>query len=177
MVSLGTTDAKDGDMFSDFEAWEDLTLWPAVNQQFGGSEVTETSLPLQLTFSNPRASDLKQEVKECLVDDARRLTKSEGAGEKRHLELQLPTGWNYAAGDYLAVLPHNPREAVGRVMRRFRLAWDAHVCIQTTHPTSLPTNLNLPVSEILSSYVELNQAATKRVSRGSPDFTWPSMAA
>ncbi|PVH97815.1 bifunctional P-450:NADPH-P450 reductase [Periconia macrospinosa] len=163
IVPLGTTDAKDRDMFSDFETWEDQKLWPAIKQQFGSSESAEASLPaLELSFSSPRSSNLRQDVKESLIVDARRLTTTAGVGEKRHLELQLPSGWNYAAGDYLAVLPHNPKETVGRVMRRFHLAWDAHVTIQSPHPTTLPTNVSLPVSEVLSSYVELNQVATKR---------------
>ncbi|KAK7967911.1 bifunctional p-450: NADPH-p450 reductase [Apiospora aurea] len=158
--------AKDRDMFSDFETWEDHTLWPAIKQHFGesaaGSE--DTSPTVQATITTPRPSDLRQDVQESLVLDARRLSKKDdaGAGGKRHLEIQLPSGCTYAAGDYLAVLPHNPKETVGRVMRRFRLAWDAHISIASPHPTTLPTNVSLPVSEVLGSYVELNQVATKR---------------
>ncbi|CAI6338586.1 unnamed protein product [Periconia digitata] len=163
MAPLGTTNAKDRDMFSDFETWEDQTLWPAIKQNFGSTDVAESTLPaLQLTFSAPRASNLRQDVKESLVVDGHRLTKGDGVGEKRHLEFQLPSGWTYSAGDYLAVLPHNPKETVARVMRLFHLAWDAHVSIQSSNPTTLPTNISLPVSEILSSYVELSQVATKR---------------
>ncbi|KAK8015480.1 Bifunctional P-450:NADPH-P450 reductase [Apiospora marii] len=180
MVPMGSTNAKDRDMFSDFETWEDHTLWPAIKQQFGGplessedpssSSAAPTS-SLQVTFTTPRASDLRQDVQESLVLDARSLTRKTpetvgvGAGSgKRQLEIQLPSGTRYAAGDYLAVLPHNPKETVGRVMRRFRLAWDAHVSIAASaaHPTTLPTGVSLPVSEVLGSYVELNQVATKR---------------
>lgn len=161
---MGATNAKDRDMFSDFETWEDQTLWPAIKQHFGGDEGASTSSPaLQLSFSTPRASDLRQDVQESMIVDARKLTKSEGIGEKRHLKIKLPSGWTYSAGDYLAVLPHNPKDTVSRVMRRFHLAWDAHVTIQSSHSTTLPTNVSLSVSELLSSYVELSQIATKRV--------------
>ncbi|KAK8065181.1 Bifunctional P-450:NADPH-P450 reductase [Apiospora hydei] len=166
MVPMGTTNAKDRDMFSDFETWEDHTLWPAIKQHFGewAASSEDTSPTVQATITTPRPSDLRQDVQESLVLDARRLSKKDdaGAGGKRHLEIQLPSGCIYAAGDYLAVLPHNPKETVGRVMRRFRLAWDAHISIASSHPTTLPTNVSLPVSEVLGSYVELNQVATKR---------------
>lgn len=184
MVPMGSTNAKDRDMFSDFETWEDHTLWPAIKQHFGGplessdEDASSGAAPassLQVTFTTPRASDLRQDVQESLVLDARRLTRSQaGAGGKRHLEIRLPSGASYAAGDYLAVLPHNPKATVGRVMRRFRLAWDAHVCIAATpaHPTTLPTGVGLPVAEVLGSYVELNQVATKRVSANQRTVLW-----
>lgn len=163
---MGASNAKDRDMFSDFETWEDQTLWPAIKKQFGGSESAEAAPAVQVAFSTPRRSDLRQDVQESLIVDARSLTKcTDGLGGKRHLTIQLPSGSTYSAGDYLAVLPHNSKEVVGRVMRRFHLAWDAHVTIQSSYPTTLPTNVSLPVSEVLDSYVELNQVATKRVRR------------
>lgn len=154
-------------MFSDFETWEDQTLWPAVRDQFGGSEAAEAAPSVEVTFSTPRASDLRQDVRESLVVDARSLSKpgaEAGAREKRHLEIRLPTGCSYAAGDYLAVLPHNPRESVARIMRRFNLAWDTYMTVGATRATTLPTGVSLPVSEVLSSYVEIGQTATRRVS-------------
>lgn len=175
MVPMGATNAKDRDMFSDFETWEDHTLWPAIKQHFGepvesSEDPSSAPVSLQVSFTTTRASDLRQDVKESLVLDARSLTSNQvGASGKRHLDIQLPSGTNYSAGDYLAVLPHNPKETVGRVMRRFHLAWDAHVSITSSHPTTLPTDVSLSVSEVLGSYVELNQVATKRVSSKQMD--------
>jgi cytochrome P450/NADPH-cytochrome P450 reductase len=160
---MGSTNAKDRDMFSDFEAWEDEILWPAIKKKFGNASSENTSVGLKVSFSTPRVSSLRQEVKEALVVNARSLTSGNTGGEKRHLEIQLPTDWIYSAGDYLAVLPHNSQEMVARAMRRFNLAWDAHVSIQASRPTTLPTNVSIPVSEVLNSYVELGQTATKRV--------------
>ncbi|KAJ3457900.1 hypothetical protein MRS44_012009 [Fusarium solani] len=162
LVSMGSTNAKDRDMFSDFEAWEDEILWPAIKKKFGNASSENTSVGLKVSFSTPRVSSLRQEVKEALVVNARSLTSGNTGGEKRHLEIQLPTDWIYSAGDYLAVLPHNSQEMVARAMRRFNLAWDAHVSIQASRPTTLPTNVSIPVSEVLNSYVELGQTATKR---------------
>jgi cytochrome P450/NADPH-cytochrome P450 reductase len=60
------------------------------------------------------------------------------------------------------VLPLNPKETVGRVMRRFRLPWDAHVTISSTSRTTLPTGSSVAVNDVLGAYVELSQPATRR---------------
>lgn len=51
-------------------------------------------------------------------------TGAPGARSKRHLEIALPEGVTYRAGDYLAVLPLNPVTAVDRALARFDLAYD-----------------------------------------------------
>lgn len=158
-------------MFSDFEAWEDDVLWPSISEKFGGPTNTDggSGSGLTVTFSTPRASVLHQNVEEATVVEARRLVdQSDGNQEKRHVEMRLPANVSYSAGDYLAILPHNPKESVTRALRRFNLPRDAYVSISSPAPTTLPTEMSLPVSEILSSYVELGQIATKRVSNASP---------
>ncbi|KAK7718990.1 hypothetical protein SLS63_010313 [Diaporthe eres] len=163
LVPRGETDAKVRDMFSDFETWEDETLWPAIEKKLNIKVSHEDPMDrLKVSFSTPRTSVLRQDVREGLVAGARSLTAGDVGEEKRHLEIQLPTGWTYAAGDYLAVLPHNPKATVARVMRRLHLAWDAHVSIEAAGSTTLPTDASLPVSDLLSSYVELGQVATRR---------------
>ncbi|KAK2735577.1 bifunctional p-450:NADPH-p450 reductase [Colletotrichum kahawae] len=166
LLPLGTTDAKDRDMFSDFEAWEDDMLWPALVKRFGGQTQADDSnlsdAGISVSFSTPRTSTLRQDVRDALVLDSRPLVRGNVGPAKRHMEIQLPTNMRYTAGDYMAVLPHNPKDTVARVMRRFHLTWDSHVTIQASGPTTLPTNNSIPVSDVLSSYVELCQTATKR---------------
>ncbi|KAK1633338.1 cytochrome P450 [Colletotrichum phormii] len=166
IIPLATTDAKDRDMFSDFEAWEDESLWPVLVKEFGGqSEGDNNSIAeagLSVSFSTPRTSTLRQDVRDALVLDSRTLTRGHLGPVKRHIEVQLPTNMRYSAGDYIAVLPHNPKDTVARVMRRFHLTWDSHVTIQASGPTTLPTDVSSPVSDVLSSYVELCQTASKR---------------
>ncbi|TLD05201.1 uncharacterized protein PgNI_09177 [Pyricularia grisea] len=177
LVEMGCTDAKERDMFSDFEAWEDDIFWPAVGDgveqgRVGGSETTESSEGLlQVTLSTPRATILHQDVQEAKVVSVRALThrddadgRTGGTGNvgKGHVEVQLPPGTQYCTGDYLAVLPHNPRTTVARVMRRFGLAWDAHASIRAPGPTVLPTGGSVPVAELLTSYVELGVVASRR---------------
>lgn len=83
---------------------------------------------------------------------------------KRHLEIRLPEGMTYRAGDYLAVLPSNPPKNVERALRRFTFATDDQVIIRKdpNSLTALPTDYPVGVSELLSSYVELAQPATRK---------------
>jgi len=79
------------------------------------------------------------------------------------MEIQLPSDTCYSAGDYLAILPLNLNQNIIRAMRRFQLAWDAHITISTDGQTILPTNISVLVNDIFGAYVELAQPATKRV--------------
>jgi cytochrome P450/NADPH-cytochrome P450 reductase len=83
---------------------------------------------------------------------------------KRHLEIALPEGILYAAGDYLAVLPENPPELVERAARRFGLRSDAAVMLHSTRgamAASLPTEQLLSVADLLGRQVELSATATR----------------
>ncbi|KAK0617804.1 cytochrome P450 [Bombardia bombarda] len=165
---MGLTDAAQGEMFTDFEQWEDEVFWPAVEEKYGTSdlegtenEATSTSA-LSVQFSTPRSSTLRQDVKEAVVIATEVLTAPGAASMKKHIEIQLPSDLSYKAGDYLAVLPLNPKETVNRALRRFQLAWDTNVTIGADRPTTLPVNVPVPVSDVLGAYVELAQPATKR---------------
>ncbi|KAI0479504.1 cytochrome P450 [Xylariaceae sp. FL0804] len=164
IAPIGLSDVASSDAFTDFETWEDGVLFPALKKQYGmddsGSEATPSS-GLNVTVTNPRKSALRQDVMEGLVVENRTLT-AEGEPVKKHIEIALPSGETYRAGDYLAVLPMNPKETVQRVMRRFRLPWDAHMTIAGDGNTALPTDVSIPVQSILGAYVELSQPATKR---------------
>jgi len=85
------------------------------------------------------------------------------ARSKRHVEIALPAGATYRAGDYLAVLPLNPHDNADRALRRFGLSYDAQVIIhiQPGGQTFFPTNQPLTAGELLASYVELGLPATR----------------
>jgi cytochrome P450/NADPH-cytochrome P450 reductase len=176
LCAMGLTDAAKGQMFTDFEQWEDEVFWPALETRYGaaaggvsGDGEAGFASSLSVQFSTPRSSVLRQDVQEAVVVDAKALTAPSVPNEKRHLEVRLPEGVTYRPGDYLAVLPINALERVGRVMRRFHIAWDAHITIEAEGQTNLPTGMPVPVYDILASYVELAQPATKRV-RSHPFF-------
>nr|WVH32641.1 cytochrome P450 [Trichoderma asperellum] len=162
LVPLATTDAADRDMFSDFEAWEDESLWPALKEKYGAAADSTEGVGggLVVDVSLPRKSTLRQDVEEAIVTSAKTLTASGPA--KNHIEVQLPTGMTYRSGDYLAVLPFNPKDTVSRVFRRFKLSWDAVLTIHSDGPTTLPTDTPISANDVLRAYVELSQPATKR---------------
>lgn len=54
-----------------------------------------------------------------------RLNKSESAKETWHIEFELPSGFDYRAGDSFGILPANAPELVHAVMTRLGLAADA----------------------------------------------------
>lgn len=164
IATMGLTDVASGDMFTDFETWEDQTFWPAMAERYG---VTEGKTPesfqggVSVEISTPRCSTLRQDVKEAHVV-ATKILSAAGVPEKKHIEIKLPSDVTYSTGDYLAVLPLNPKENVARAMRHFSLPWDAHMSISATGPTTLPTNISIPATDVLGAYVELAQPATKR---------------
>jgi cytochrome P450/NADPH-cytochrome P450 reductase len=167
VADVGLSDAGTADTFTDFETWEDNVLWPALQQKYGTTSADAgdmQSAGLSVEVTNPRTSTLRQDVMEAFVVDTRRLT-AEGEPPKKHIEIALPSGQTYRSGDYLAVLPINPKNVVQRAMRRFQLAWDAHITIAGAEKTSLPTGTSMPAHSVFSAYVELAQPATKRVSR------------
>ncbi|TDZ17280.1 Bifunctional cytochrome P450/NADPH--P450 reductase [Colletotrichum orbiculare MAFF 240422] len=164
LAPMGLTDASERDMFSDFEVWEDDVLWPALAEKYDVSEdqdggVAHSGLTVQI--SNPRTSTLRQDVQEAVVAEEKTLVASE-EGRKKHIEVQLPPNTTYRAGDYLAVLPLNPRANVDRAFRRFKLAWDACLTISGNKSTPLPVNQTTSAFDVLSAYVELAQPATRR---------------
>lgn len=180
ICEMGLTDVADGDMFTDFEQWEDDVFWPAIEAKYGtaGAAVeTDNSLSasLDVQFSSPRSSTLRQDVKEATVVSETVLTAS-GASPKKHIEIQLPKGMAYKVGDYLAVLPVNSKETINRVMRQFQLSWDSHITIGSDRWTALPTGTPVPVYDVLGSYVELLQPATKRVSFSGHNFQFGTSA-
>ncbi|WP_243790306.1 bifunctional cytochrome P450/NADPH--P450 reductase [Saccharopolyspora gloriosae] len=160
LVQRGEADAR-GDFFGRFDDWY-AGFWGPVAAEFGladtGSEPAELSVEFAGTTRDPivRANDLQWGT----VIENRELTDL-SAGSKRHLEIALPAGASYRTGDYLAVLPLNPPAVVARALSRFGLAHDDQVVLRGER-TNLPTGAHVAAGELLSSYVELGQPATRR---------------
>ncbi|KAJ4132349.1 hypothetical protein NW754_015164 [Fusarium falciforme] len=175
LVDIGLTDASENMVFSDFEAWEDNIMWPALEARYNAeSKKSSAEKGLSVKSSNFRTLTLRQDVKEATVVETKTLTSSTDVkSKKKHIEVQLPEGTQYTAGDYLAVLPINPQEVVRRALRRFKLPMDAHLEISSSTPTVLPTDTSVSAQDVLSSYVELSQPATKRnllaIAEAAPD--------
>lgn len=166
ITKRGVSDAAGGNMFTDFEEWEDASFWPAIQTSYGGTaslsdSATEPSITVSVSPQS-RSANLKQDVRGGLLVENRVIT-APGVPEKRHVEIKLPSDMVYKAGDYLAILPTNPKKNVRRAMKRFGLAWDAVLNIKANGPSVLPTDVNISAVDVLSSYIELAQPATKKV--------------
>jgi cytochrome P450/NADPH-cytochrome P450 reductase len=164
LVAMGSTDAASGDIFTDFETWEDQVFWPALREKYGSSETdSEGSLEtiLDVEITSPRSSTLRQDVREARVEEFEVLASSDD-GEKRHIEISLPSDMTYSAGDYLAILPLNPKSNIQRAMRYFGLGWDSMLTISSAGPTTLPTDTPISAIDVLGAYIELAQPASKR---------------
>ena len=82
----------------------------------------------------------------------------------RHLEIALPAGATYGAGDHLGVLPRNGVELIRRVLRHFKLDAGIYVTItpaSRTCSTHLPVDEPVPLIGVLASCVELQDVATR----------------
>lgn len=81
--------------------------------------------------------------------------------EKRHVEVLLPPGTDYTAGDYLVVQARNPDESVRRVMRRFDLNPEDVMSVPSSKKDYLPLQ-PMAVEHFLRNSVELAAPITKR---------------
>ncbi|OJH40378.1 bifunctional cytochrome P450/NADPH--P450 reductase [Cystobacter ferrugineus] len=162
----GEADASE-DFFGAFDAWY-ATLWPTLAATFG-QEAAGTSEASRLQIEvvrDHRSTLLRQEDLGAgqLVENRELVNlASPHARSKRHLEIVLPEGMTYRAGDYLAVLPRNPGVSVERALRRFGFTPDSQIIVhkEGARLTALPTDYPIAVSELLTSYVELGQPATR----------------
>jgi cytochrome P450/NADPH-cytochrome P450 reductase len=160
----GEADAS-SDFFGAFENWYS-TLWRDLGAVFGKQVVAASTPELSVKLlSDGRTAILHEgNLRAGQVVENRELVDitSPLARSKRYFEIALPEGMTYRAGDYLAVLPDNPVENIDRALRRFGLAADAQVVLSVGDGslTALPCGYPVTVRELLSSYVELGQAAT-----------------
>lgn len=135
-------------------------MWPGVGGILANQDESASDFEIS---TSARASSLRQDIGLGKVKTVKRLT-AEGEPVKLDIHVQLPSGTSYECGDYLAVLPMNPDKLVRRVLAHFELPWDATINLGGNPYFSLPANTALSVYDILRSYVELSQPATKKVS-------------
>lgn len=159
LMRRGLTDVAKGNVFSDFDGWVEL-LWSAVAPNTTAAAPSDASMQIVMSEQD-RTTFLRQDVKTAVVVETRRLT-AEGEPEKHHLRIRLPHGMRYSTGDYLAVLPLNSHQSVSQVLQLFRLPGHCAMLIKPGAATFLPTDMNMPVAEVLQGFVELNQPATKK---------------
>jgi cytochrome P450 / NADPH-cytochrome P450 reductase len=167
----GEGDAR-GDFDGQFEAWY-AGLFDALGSALGLDSATTAA-----TAGGPRltveveqrrtASPILQSYRgqAATVRVNRELTVRAGTPDGRsvrHLEISLPVGASYAAGDHLGVLPRNEVSVVNRVLTRFGLDGGQYVTLAATGsaPTHLPIGQSYPLLGILAGCVELKDVASR----------------
>lgn len=163
----GEADAR-GDFFGDFDLWYG-PFWENLGEALGVENKTLSTGPLyDVTVLSSADAELVERggLSLATVLENRELVDmtSPLARSKRHLDLALPAGMTYAAGDYLAVLPQNHPDLIARAAKRFGLALDAALLLKSTRgamAASLPTDRPVSLQEILGRHVELSQPATR----------------
>lgn len=182
LVARGAADANDADLFDVYDTWKDEQLWPATakayGKQTGGGNIMPEAGGLDVEISTgSRTNLLRQDLQQALVLDTDVLT-APGGPQKRHMEIRLPPGSTYRAGDYLAVLPFNPLRNVRRALARFELPWDVMITISPKSHTTLPKGRPIALFEVFSALVELSQPATsKQVKKVAETVAEPDLKA
>ncbi|KAF8148143.1 fatty acid hydroxylase [Mycena galopus ATCC 62051] len=163
LLERGSGDASAGDFFQNFDEFE-TGLWATLSKEYSTSRSESLAQMLEVKMvdaGTDRATALRQaDAFLGRVVENKVLTKN--GPVKRHIEFQLPEGCTARAGDYVAILPQNPLRDVRRVLAHFSLSNEAEVILSSNGPTSLPVGKPVKLSEILTGYVELLQAATTK---------------
>lgn len=162
------------DFDGQFQAWYSA-LWSTLAeklslQQDMIKETQQSALYSVEVVTNEEVRSVLQSagVRPMNVVTSIELTKNNGSHPwtrtVRHLEIELPKGLRYVAGDHLGVIPRNGITTVRRVLKRF--GFDEYSKIRLTQNsdrrTLLPLNEPVPVLLLLSLYVELQSIATRK---------------
>jgi cytochrome P450 / NADPH-cytochrome P450 reductase len=172
MYDRGEGDAR-GDFDSEYRAWYG-PLWESVAKALDLPDTISTAPAaaphLTVAFTNPRAASpvIRSYSATAMTVRANRELQTEDGPRPsdrstRHLEIALPAGVAYSAGDHLGVVPRNGVDLVVRVLRQFKL--DAGLLMTITPDanatTLLPVNQPVPLIGVLANRVELQDVATR----------------
>ncbi|KAJ5306149.1 hypothetical protein N7508_005164 [Penicillium antarcticum] len=142
LCEIGLADAANSDMFTAFDSWGETSFWPAVTAKFGGANPEKSSKPkssLQVEVSSGmRASTLGLQLEEGFVVENQILTHPDAPTKRRpprNQPIRSPMGCRAPRQEALAELKPTP---------------------------SIPIDVPISASELLSTYVELSQPASKR---------------
>ncbi len=163
LKARGEADAR-ADFFGDFERWYE-PMWPALDAALGATAAAST--PAYAVELVPGAVELCNQNRltsaEVLVNRELCDLSSPFGRSKRHLEIALPPGTSYAAGDYLAILPENHPTLVERAAARFGLKPAQTVVLRSERGAlaGLPIDRPITVADLLARHVELGAPATR----------------
>jgi cytochrome P450 / NADPH-cytochrome P450 reductase len=166
----GEGDAKE-DLDGNFRDWYEPML-PAVANKLGVKLEADAGVAHEPLYqvaavdkppSNPIIGGSVALPMRMLVN--RELQNADKSGRStRHIEVLLPDGVGYRAGDHLSVMPQNGAALVERALRRFGFAPGAHVLLTAAEGrrAALPVGEAIAVHRLLSDFLELQLPATRK---------------
>ena len=82
----------------------------------------------------------------------------------RHIEIALPEGRSYRAGDHLAVAPRNEASLVAAVAGRFGLKPESAIKLDAApgRRPQLPVGVPISIGKLLTDFIELQSVATRK---------------
>lgn len=178
LLATGAADA-DGDFEAAVEAWT-VDLWRALDAAYApgtAAPVTAEAPAIRVEVVNfaggeagiaPLARPKLDEGAVMTRVRVNRELQGPGArGSTRHLEIPLPAGTTYAAGDHLGVFPCNPPALVSAAAAVCDLGPETMVLLSAAdsavaEDTGLPLGVPVRVGELLAEHVDLAGPVSRR---------------
>lgn len=171
ITAAGEGDARD-DFDGQFQSWF-APLWPTISKDLGVDIAPSTAREDQYAVEVVSPREVSPFVDSLgaatmAVEVNRELHTKSGPHPSprstRHIEVQLPAGANYRAGDHLGVIARNQLSLVRRVAARFDLEPEARIVLraQDGRKGILPIDQPLQVFRLLGDYVELQDVASRK---------------
>lgn len=176
-LPLGSCDA-DGDLEAAADAWQH-SLWQTVATHFQTAPATsaagtDSELRYAVEVVNFAGAQTRSVLpnKYPLQDEARlgvivrndELQSTHSDRSTRHIEIELPEGVTYGAGDHLGVFPENPHDLVAAVAARCGVRSSDVVVLSELAPLAatdsrdaahLPTGVPITVHDLLTYHIDL----------------------
>lgn len=170
ILARGEGDARE-DLDGNFRDWYEPML-PAVADKLGikldleaaaAQEPLYQVQPVDRPPANPIIGGHGALPMQILANRELQNTATSGRST-RHIEVLLPDGVSYRAGDHLSIVPENGAVLVERAVRRFGFAPGAHVVLTAPEGrrAALPVGEAISVHRLLSDYLELQLPATRK---------------
>ncbi|MBT2582843.1 bifunctional cytochrome P450/NADPH--P450 reductase [Planococcus sp. ISL-109] len=165
LLARGEGDASE-DFDGDLEKWQER-LWPTLADHFdldfekGDHSTSQVSMEFVSGISYAPVARTYDAFTAIVADNSELLRTDERS--TRHIEVQLPSDVSFQEGDHLGVLPENSPALVNRALNRFDMKGEEYVILGegTGRANHLPTNQPVQLAQLLASYVELQEPATR----------------
>lgn len=147
---------------------------PAISEGISAASDSEHALSYAVDVVHSAGSDasplassrvpLQAEARLCTILEHRELQSAQAERSTRHLEIQIPDGVSYSAGDHVGVLPDNPIALCQSYAQRCGVQLSDAVVIREIGAISGPFPCGIPLSvrELLGQHVDLSGPLTRR---------------